>query len=205
MRKLTGKHLAAATAVFCAFVAVIYCYTHAAAGQTEAPLELASREVSLGRMDPGIIAESLTVSPDSRRVAYVAQRGRKQLVVVDGVEGAEYDGIGEGTPIFSPNGGRVAYIAQRGRKWLVVVDGVEGAEYDGIGQRHLIFSPDGGCVAYTAQRGRKQLVVVDGVEGDEYDIFLRGSELVFDGAGQLHALAVRNGEIFHLEIRLVQP
>ena len=37
------------------------------------------------------------------------------------------------------------------------------------------------------------------------DGFARGSELVFDGPGLLHALAARNGEFFHLEIRLVQP
>ena len=131
MRKLTRKHLAAAVVVLCAFVAVIYCHTHAAAGQAEAPLELSSREVSLGRMDPGGIAESLTVSPDSRRVAYVARRGNKLLVVVDSVEGAEYDGIGR--LIFSPGGEHVAYVAGRGAHSLVVVDGVEGE----IGRAHV--------------------------------------------------------------------
>jgi hypothetical protein len=36
--------------------------------------------------------EKLTFSPDSKRVAYVAARGKKEFVVVDGVEGEEeYD------------------------------------------------------------------------------------------------------------------
>ena len=73
-------------------------------------------------------------------MAYVAARGGKRLVVVDGVEGKEYDGIGEGTPVFSPDSKRVAYAAARGAKQLVVVDGVEGKEYDGIVARQLPFS-----------------------------------------------------------------
>ena len=55
-------------------------------------------------------------------------------MVVDGVEGKEYDGIGQGSLVFSPDSKRVAYAAQRGGKQLVVVDGVEGKEYDGIGR-----------------------------------------------------------------------
>lgn len=37
------------------------------------PLQLITREVSLGKIDPGIIQESLVVSPDSRHVAYIAK------------------------------------------------------------------------------------------------------------------------------------
>ena len=59
------------------------------------------------RSSRGGLAGSLTVTPDSRRVAYVARRGGKWLVVVDGVEGKEYDAIG--APLFSPDGQRVAY------------------------------------------------------------------------------------------------
>jgi hypothetical protein len=40
---------------------------------------------------PGIIVETLTVSPDSRRVAYWAWKGEKRIVGVDGQEGPEYD------------------------------------------------------------------------------------------------------------------
>jgi len=78
------------------------------------------------------IKESFTVSPDSRRIAYVAKVGNKQLVVVDGKKEKEYDGIMEGTLIFSPDGEHVAYGAQVDNKWLVVVDGKEEKQYDGI-------------------------------------------------------------------------
>ncbi len=54
------------------------------------------------------------------------------LVVVDGEDGKEYDGILEGTPVFSPDSRRVAYGARRRDKHLVVVDGVEGKEHDGF-------------------------------------------------------------------------
>lgn len=100
------------------------------AGGKAGGIRLVTREVSLGKIDPGIFPETLAVSPDSKRVAYEAGRGKKQLVVVDGVEGKEYDGIGEWSALSSPDSKRVAYGARRGKKWLVVVDGVEGKEYD---------------------------------------------------------------------------
>ncbi len=86
------------------------------------------------------IPETLTVSPDSQRVAYGAQVGNKQFVVADGKEEKPYDGILEGTPIFSPDSQRVAYGAQVGNKQFVVVDGKEGKRYDGIvGGGRIIF------------------------------------------------------------------
>jgi hypothetical protein len=54
-------------------------------------IRLLTREVSLGRIRLGIIVESLTVSPDSKHLAYGARRGEKLFVVVDGKEGKEYD------------------------------------------------------------------------------------------------------------------
>ena len=93
-------------------------------------IRLVTREVSLGKIHPGIVPRTFVVSADGRRVAYAAWRADKCLVVVDGAEGKEYDVIGEGDPIFSPDGKRVAYAARRGQKWLVVVEAVEGKEYD---------------------------------------------------------------------------
>jgi hypothetical protein len=49
------------------------------------------------------IPESFTVSPDSQRVAYVAQLGDKQFVVVDGKEGKQYDNI------ITMGGGRIVF------------------------------------------------------------------------------------------------
>ena len=74
---------------------------------------LVTREVSLGKIDPGEIPDSLAVSPNNKRVAYVAKRGGKLLVTVDGVEGKEYDGIWVGSLVFSPDSERVVYGAQQ--------------------------------------------------------------------------------------------
>jgi hypothetical protein len=66
------------------------------------------------------------MSLDKRHVAYAVKRGKKRLVVVDGVEGKEYDGIMDRPPVFSPDSERVAYEAEQGSKMFAVVDGVEG-------------------------------------------------------------------------------
>ena len=91
-------------------------------------ITLLTREVSLGKVRPDlmVVLESVTVSADSNRVAYAARRGPKQLVVVDGVEGKEYDEIAKRTPVFSPDSRRVGYVARRGGwregKQVVVLD-----------------------------------------------------------------------------------
>jgi hypothetical protein len=129
--------------------------------------------------------------------------GDKILVVVDGKEGKEYDGIGVGTLTFSPDSKHIAYVAKRGDKVFVVVDGKEGKEYDGILEGTLTFSPNSKHVAYVAGRGKKWFVVVDGVEGKEYyDGFLRGSKLVFDSPKSFHGLAKRGDKLLRVEVEI---
>ena len=125
----------------CGAGALVLCLVAGFRVVSAAGVTLATREVSLGKLHPGALPSSLAVSPDSKRVAYAAQRGFTQLVVVDGVEGKEYDAIGD--PVFSPDSKRVAYGAWRGGRWWVVVDGVEGKEYDGFmkGSRLVFDSP----------------------------------------------------------------
>ena len=110
------------------------------------------------------IAESLEISPDSQRVAYVASVGNKWLVIVDGEEGKQYDGIGEGSLIFSPDSQRVAYAARVGNKLLVVVDGEEGKQYDDIvrGGRIVFDSPD--SLHYLALKGNRVYLVEENVK-----------------------------------------
>ena len=76
--------------------------------------------------------KSVTVSPDCRRVAYIARSGEKRLVIVDGQEQKEYDRIERDSLLFSPDSQQVAYVVREGRKWFVVVDEVEQKHYDGI-------------------------------------------------------------------------
>jgi len=56
-------------------------------------------------------------TPDGCHIAFVAQKGDKQLVVVDGELGPEFDGIDRSSLVFSPDGKRIAYIAKKGDNW----------------------------------------------------------------------------------------
>jgi WD40 repeat protein/tetratricopeptide (TPR) repeat protein len=120
-------------------------------------------------------------SPDSKRVAYIAQEYRSLIVVVDGVESAKYDAIYN--VAFSPDSKHYAFDAKKGDKVVVVLDGVEGKEYDypeekrdpdrppmpdGIyykfGGTGFIFSPDSNHLAYSAVEKNKAVIVLDGRE-----------------------------------------
>jgi len=63
-------------------------------------MKMLTKEVSLGKVHPGFVEESLAVSPDSRRVAYVTAQHGKFSVMVDGEASKEYDAIGKGEPLF---------------------------------------------------------------------------------------------------------
>jgi len=102
------------------------------------------------------------ISPDSRHVAYVAQSGDRQFVVVDGKEGKHYDGIGPNI-VFSPDSRHIVYGAQAGNKQVAVVDGKEGNPYDVIGT-NFVFSPDSKRLIYSARKGNKIFAVIDGQE-----------------------------------------
>jgi roadblock/LC7 domain-containing protein len=135
-------------------------------------------------------------SPDSRHVAYTARRGTKRYVVVDGVEGAEYDGIVALTLAFSPDSTRVAYGARRGAKEFVVAGGAEGAESDGIVGGSVAFSPDGRRIAYGARRGRNKVrLVLDGVDGKEYDRIEQGSVTFGQDGAHVAYVALRGGKV----------
>jgi hypothetical protein len=108
-------------------------------------------------------------SPDSQRLAYVALRERYRIqcfVVVDGVEGKEYDPVTEPGLTFSPDSRRVAYVARRAGKSFAVFDGAESRPYEKV--LYPRFSPDSRRTAYAARSGDRWFVVVDGKEGKSY-------------------------------------
>ncbi|HEX7174122.1 MAG TPA: hypothetical protein VF240_02395, partial [Pyrinomonadaceae bacterium] len=189
-----------ATAVVAVASALLFCAaqtTSPAPAKRRAQVRLLTREVSLGRIHPGELKETRTLSPDRRRIAFVAKVAGGEAVFVDGVAGKTYPSVendplseaGPGSPItFSPDGRRVAYVAYvgpagtgaRGPR-LVVVDGKEGAPFDYVWSGSPHFSADGRRFAYTAERGGKWHAVVDGVESKAFD---RVSQPIFskDGA-----------------------
>ena len=171
-------------------LALLWAFTCSAAAQVTAParkggVRVMTREVSLGRAHPGEMSETRSISPDRRRIAFVAKVAGGESVVVDGVAGKTYPMIandplseaGLGSPItFSQDGRRVAYVAYlappsakaRGSR-RVVVDGKEGAPFDYVWSGAPRFSKGGEHFAYTAERDGQWFVVVDGVESKPYD------------------------------------
>ena len=174
----------------CIFV-ILFCIGIEAWAGEKSPNRIVSEKLIASIDSSSWIPESLKVSPDSRRVAYVATVGNKWSVVLDGKGEKQYDGIMPGTPIFSPDSRRVAYAAQEGDKFFVVIDGKEDKQYDGIAKGILFFSPGSKRVAYAAQEGDKQFVVVDGKEGKQYDGFLEGARIIFDSPHTFHYLAIK--------------
>ena len=159
----------------------------------------------IGKIKLSCISETLTVSPDNRRMAYAARvrtwLGEKWCVVIDGTEAKPYDGILKDTLTFSPDSQRVAYAAQVGHKQFVVVHGTEEKPYDGIAGPP-IFSSDSQRVAYVARVGDRWFMVVDGKETKPYDGIVRGGRIIFDSADRLHYLALKGADIYLVEERI---
>jgi WD40 repeat protein len=150
-------------------------------------------EKFIGQLHSSWLPKTFTVSPNNRRVAYVAGVGGKVFVVVDGNEGEHYDGTGSGSLTFGPDSQRVAYWAVMGNKQFVVVDGNEGKHYDSIGAGTLIFSPDSQRAAYAARVGDKWFVIVDGNEGKHYDGVGAGT-LIFSPNSERIAYTAQAGD-----------
>ena len=126
---------------------------------------------SPGKPYDGIGAGSLVFSPNGQRLAYVAQVGKQQVVVVDGQASKPYKGIAVGSLVFSADSQHVAYAANDEEEdaWFVVLDGQAGKPYEAW-VTGPVFSPDSQRLAYAvAVDEAKQVVVVDGRESKAYN------------------------------------
>ena len=114
----------------------------------------------------GVALPTIAFSSDSRHFAYAAEMDSGWTVVVDGVPGRYWTGIGG--VLFGPGGG-LAYVASDSSGWRVVVDGIVGGPHEAVMQGSLTFSADGSRVAYVAAEGDRSRVLVDGTEEPWYD------------------------------------
>ena len=157
-------------------------------------------------------------SPDSKRVAYVAERDGQCLIVTDGVEGKTRFGslisgfgadshgrlhrrVRRNALMFSPDSQRVALAAcsRFGTKQYAVVDDRKHTEYRGISS--LSFSPDSKHIAYCAMIGihRGWVVVVDGVEREQYDSLV--TPPVYRDDGVLEFIAIKDRGLLRVQVR----
>jgi len=128
--------------------------------------------------------ENIVFSPDSKHLAYVARVGlgssARRFVVLDGVEGEQYEYRHLSNLAFSPDGNHLAYTAgwylayTAGRKpGFLVVDGEVKEITEGTVHR-LLFSPDSKRLAYVVSLpnsfpGPRYFIVVDGEKGKKYE------------------------------------
>lgn len=97
------------------------------------------KETLLG---PAKQAGMYIVSPDGGHYAVLSNKGSREIVVIDGVEGPEFDRAGhvQGSItglndfVFSSNGLHSAYMGQRGDNLIAVIDGKEAFTLTSVNQ-----------------------------------------------------------------------
>ncbi|MBM4094819.1 MAG: hypothetical protein FJ276_36230, partial [Planctomycetes bacterium] len=115
--------------------------------------------------------DTLTFSRGGRRVAYVAVREDKAVVVVDGVDGPVFDSVLKGTPVFSLDERSVAYAAHRGNTWQLVVNGLVRFSFPLVKEYTVQFTPAGThlvCLAGCEKNGRRLAVAVNGAMTEDF-------------------------------------
>jgi Tol biopolymer transport system component len=124
-----------------------------------------------GKEYADIDVNSLTFSPDSKRLAYFASENKGgYFVVVDGAEMKQYAPFGDNL-IFSPDSKQVAYVTRIDDfKYKAVVDDIAEKQYETVLGFFLVFSPDSKRLAYVAMTrgGDEWFAVIDGVEQKRY-------------------------------------
>jgi hypothetical protein len=128
-------------------------------------VNMMTTDSTLGLLDKYRFASALMFSPDGTRLAYMAQRGAKWMVVTDGVEGPPFDEVK--APVFSDDSRHLAYAAQRDGQWRVVADGQEGSAYSQTGLP--VFSAGARHLAYSALDRGQPVLVMDGKGKGTYD------------------------------------
>lgn len=142
---------------------------------------------------------SLTLGAAGQRMAYVAVRDGKAVVVVDGKESGPYEGVLAGTPVFNVTGESVAYAALEDGVWRVYVDGVGQRAHESIVEYSLRFTPDGSLPLALVGRGDRLAVAIgDAVSTEDY-LVPRGSLLLPVSATRFSMIGIRNEEFVRVE------
>ncbi|MCM8802981.1 MAG: hypothetical protein NC833_03995 [Candidatus Omnitrophica bacterium] len=108
-----GGCFSALVMVVVMLIGMLSCVSKGAEG-----INLVIKETSLSKIH-GIFGK-ITISPDSKRFAYGAVRGGKQFVVLDGLEGKEYDGFLRGSRLVFDSPNKLHALAARGTEIFLV-------------------------------------------------------------------------------------
>jgi WD40 repeat protein len=177
-------------------------------------IELGVKETSLGNalapgmrgsgpLDPlapgmrGSEPLKLSVSPDTRRVAFTAPRGTGFVVVVDGKEwDKRYATVSK--PVFSPDSKRLACVVSNKDSQRFVIDGEEAdKEYPSIS--NLRFAPDGRLVFVAVDKKARKwwFVIGDWESGKMSGAFVahRDDTLIFSPDGEHFAFDTADGSL----------
>ena len=150
-------------------------------------------------------------SPDSKHVAYAARKNDKEMcVVVDGREGPRRPLIVR-TPVFSPNSYHLAWVAadpwassDKKRRQYLVVNNIKAATYDKVFDEMFTFSDSLGGPRHP---GHESPFIV--VSEDPFHVRGPGEErlrvkpgIVFDDDNTLRVLALRDGHLYRVEVKI---
>ena len=153
--------------VLCLAVFLVYVTHITAHAEEKSPNRIVS-EKFIDEIDPSKwIPQSLTISPDGKRMTYVALVKGEWCVIVNGEKSKTCIDAGGEPLTFLPGRNDVAFVVTTSDGKFKWVDAKYWRQYGGISTP--IFSPDSEHVVYVAQVGNKQFVVVDGEEGKRYD------------------------------------
>jgi hypothetical protein len=139
------------------------------------------------------LIDSVRLSSDGRKVAYISRTPDGDVVVFDGKPGRNYDHITN--LIISAGGFKVAYLADTPNGKFLVVDEKESMAC--VDTKGFVFSDDGRHFGYAGWAGSDKgwIPVVDGKPGKSYgDI----SDLIFSRDGAHYAYAA-SGDVLVLD------
>jgi|HubBroStandDraft_1064217.scaffolds.fasta_scaffold81492_2 hypothetical protein len=129
----------------------------------------------------------VVLSPNKRRIAYIAKTGDNEAVFADGKQGRPYSKLGD--LAFSPDSLHVTYEAKVGDKWIAVVDGQEQGSSEAPGQPQAP-SPQNGQKFDVVRSGEKWSVLLNGKMGKGYEAIV---DAIQSPNGQRVAYAVKSG------------
>ncbi len=154
-----------------------------------------------------VIEDTLTISPNGKRVAWGSRLNSQEFMYVDGKSEAGYESLG--FPVFSKDSKRFAYIAMKEGSPLTVIDGMESERYAMASE--VEFTSDGRTSAYYAELSQKQFVVVNGKRQSEFDDVTTplmnedGSIVAYSAQlGEIDVMIV-NGEVISTQAVLGSP